>query len=145
MNFHPSIRFYLLYNYIIYWNTMLGRRMFREKGEHQESCKHEACSLSTEESLSPQNTPKYNFLNKEKSELCRKFMEFGYCSYQRNCKFAHGSHELKKNNGVNSKYKTKECGAFLTDGYCRFGDRCNFIHRRKDEEEVKSQWSKVVG
>lgn len=64
-------------------------------------------------------------------------MEFGYCPYQRNCKFAHGSHELKKNNNLNSKYKTKECGAFVHDCQCRFGDRCNFIH--KDANDAKQK------
>lgn len=66
-------------------------------------------------------------------------MEYGYCPYQRNCKFAHGSHELKKNNNLNSKYKTKECGTFCHDAFCRFGDRCNFIHIR----EVSSSWSSI--
>ena len=103
--------------------------MFREKADQTGPSKHEASSLSTQESLSPENIPKNQFQTKEKSELCRKFMEFGYCPYQRNCKFAHGSHELKKNNNLNSKYKTKECGAFIHDCQCRFGDRCNFIHR----------------
>jgi hypothetical protein len=46
-------------------------------------------------------------VNKEKSQLCKKFVENGYCPYQKKCKFAHGSHELKKNYQTNSKYKTK--------------------------------------
>jgi hypothetical protein len=66
---------------------------------------------------------------KEKSQLCKKFLEFGSCPYQKRCKFAHGSHELRKNQQVNSKYKTKQCGVFLTEGSCMFGERCNFIHR----------------
>ena len=87
-------------------------------------------SISTSGSSSPRNIPK-NPNNKEKSELCRKFMEFGYCPYQKKCKFAHGSHELKKNNTTNSKYKTKECGAYFNEGNCRFGERCNFLHEKK--------------
>lgn len=68
--------------------------------------------------------------DKEKSQLCKKFIENGFCPYQNKCKFAHGSHELRKNKQFNSKYKTKECGVFMSTGFCLFGDRCNFIHTR---------------
>jgi hypothetical protein len=66
--------------------------------------------------------------HKEKSQLCKKFVENGYCPYEKRCKFAHGLHELKKNQQANSKYKTKTCGGFLQDGFCPYGNRCNFIH-----------------
>ena len=82
-------------------------------------------SCSTLDS-SPRNQPIR--LNKEKSQLCKKFMEFGYCPYGKRCKFAHGSHELRKNQQPNSKYKTKVCGVFLHEGHCMYGERCNFIH-----------------
>jgi hypothetical protein len=55
-------------------------------------------------------------------------VEHGYCPYEKKCKFAHGLHELKKNQQTNSKYKTKTCGGFLEEGYCPYGNRCNFIH-----------------
>lgn len=29
---------------------------------------------------------------KQKSQLCRGFIEAGFCPYQNRCKFAHGSH-----------------------------------------------------
>jgi hypothetical protein len=115
---------------------MFGRRMFREKIEDLNLTKNQGSPPSTEESLSPPNSSQLQFRTKEKSELCRKFMEFGYCSYQRNCKFAHGSHELKRNNGLNSKYKTKMCGAFMNQGHCHFGNRCNFIHNAHAQEDV---------
>jgi len=67
-------------------------------------------------------------MDKIKSQLCKKFMENGYCPYGKKCKFAHGSQELRKNDQVNSKYKTKECGSFKIDMFCMYGDRCNFIH-----------------
>ena len=44
---------------------------------------------------------------KQKSELCRSFMETGFCPYFQRCKFAHGCHELLCNNQTNKKYKTK--------------------------------------
>lgn len=43
---------------------MLGRRMFREKAETTGALKHEASSISTQESLSPENIPKNNFATK---------------------------------------------------------------------------------
>lgn len=44
---------------------------------------------------------------KEKLELCKKFINYGFCPYKNKCKFAHGSHELRKDNRQNSLYKTK--------------------------------------
>jgi hypothetical protein len=52
------------------------------------------------------------------------------CPYQNRCKFAHGCHELLKNNQANMKYKTKECEHFRKNLTCQYGTRCNFIHNR---------------
>jgi hypothetical protein len=30
--------------------------------------------------------------DKEKSQLCKKYLEFGFCPYEKKCKFAHGLH-----------------------------------------------------
>ena len=49
-------------------------------------------SISTSGSSTPKKPYRAENHLKEKSELCRKFMEFGYCPYQKKCKFAHGSH-----------------------------------------------------
>lgn len=90
-----------------------------------QSAKTHSHSLSTEES--PRDhlpLPSY----KEKSQLCKKFVEQGYCPYEKRCKFAHGLQELKKNHQANCKYKTKVCGGFLQQGFCPYGNRCNFIH-----------------
>ena len=57
-------------------------------------------------------------------------MEYGFCPYRNKCKFAHGAHELRKNNQKNKLYKTKLCVGFFRDGHCSFGDRCNFKHRK---------------
>jgi hypothetical protein len=64
-------------------------------------------------------------------------MENGSCPYQVKCKFAHGSHELRKNSQLNSKYKTKECDIFMAEGYCIYGDRCNFIHNKEFQRDVE--------
>jgi hypothetical protein len=82
-------------------------------------------SLSTEES--PRERLPLGS-HKEKSQLCKKFVEQGYCPYEKRCKFAHGLQELKKNHQANCKYKTKVCGGFLQEGFCPYGNRCNFIH-----------------
>lgn len=93
-------------------------------------------SPSTEDSMSPRAhqqmpLPKPSIKkDKEKSQLCKKFIEFGVCPYEKKCKFAHGSHELKKNQQPNCRYKTKECGVFLHEGSCMYGERCNFIHAK---------------
>lgn len=93
-------------------------------------------SPSTEDSASPRGHQQIAYSkpsikkDKEKSQLCKKFIEFGFCPYEKKCKFAHGSHELKKNQQPNCRYKTKECGVFLTEGSCMYGERCNFIHAK---------------
>ena len=105
------------------------------------SAKQQNYSPSTEDSASPRSDPPSNYYkssirkDKEKSQLCKKYLEFGFCPYEKKCKFAHGSHELRKNQQVNSKYKTKECGVFLTEGFCMYGERCNFIHRKADSKK----------
>ena len=90
-----------------------------------EPCRLNSHSLSTEESPREHaaTLPSY----KEKSQLCKKFVENGYCPYEKRCKFAHGLHELKKNHQANCKYKTKTCGGFLQEGFCPYRNRCNFI------------------
>ena len=108
--------------------------MFRKTSHRQAStspladiCQEDSHSLSTQESPRQHHSTSH-LAHKEKSQLCKKFIENGYCPYQKKCKFAHGLHELKKNQQTNSKYKTKTCGGFLQDGFCPFGNRCNFIH-----------------
>jgi hypothetical protein len=98
--------------------------------------KQQDYSPSTEESVSPRHEHPNAYYkssirkDKEKSQLCKKFLEFGFCPYEKKCKFAHGSHELRKNQQPNSKYKTKECGVYLSEGFCMYGERCNFIHKK---------------
>lgn len=91
---------------------------FAKDASTDESCSSDSCSYE-----------KIEF--KEKSELCKKYIEKGSCPYGMKCKFAHGRHELRQNNNQNCKYKTKECSTFFTNQYCKYGERCNFLHRRK--------------
>ena len=98
----------------------------------EEERKSEESLLSTEESKSPSKYYKKKPF-KEKSELCWKFMEYGVCPYKLKCKFAHGSHELTRNQGANLKYKTKECISYFRDASCHFGMRCNFLHIKKED------------
>ena len=76
---------------------------------------------------------------KEKVELCRQYMETGYCPYGERCKFAHGLQELMRNHHPNHKYKTKECEHFRRNMACMYGPRCNFIHRREELPEKGHQ------
>jgi len=56
------------------------------------------CSVSTEGSSSPRDYEPCNYgkssirKDKEKSQLCKKYLENGFCPYEKKCKFAHGSH-----------------------------------------------------
>ncbi len=99
--------------------------------------RHQAPQSEEERSYSPQYAPHRSFTinpeeSKQKAELCKQFMEFGECPYQGRCKFAHGSHELLRNQQANMKYKTKECENFRKKWCCLYGKRCNFIHIKGD-------------
>lgn len=58
---------------------------------------------------------------KLKNELCRNYLQSGYCKYHGRCQFAHGVEELRQNLGTNCKYKTKECQSFFSKGWCQYG------------------------
>ncbi|EME26766.1 Tristetraprolin [Galdieria sulphuraria] len=65
-----------------------------------------------------------------KTELCRSFMETGFCRYGVKCQFAHGTEELRQVKR-HPKYKTRYCRNFMKEGNCPYGSRCRFIHRRR--------------
>ena len=127
-------------NFIIKEDISSMLRKLNHRSNHpselSDSNKTHSHSLSTQES--PRQNSSQPTTYKEKSQLCKKFVENGYCPYEKKCKFAHGLHELKKNQQANSKYKTKTCGGFLQEGYCPYGNRCNFIH-----PPVHTSWTRL--
>jgi hypothetical protein len=74
------------------------------------------------------NDPKY------KTELCKGFLNNGFCPYGHKCRFAHGKQELSVKMIDESRYKQKECKSFREQGFCMYGPRCNFKH---DERKLK--------
>lgn len=65
-------------------------------------------------------------VDKYKTELCRNYSTYGYCSYASRCQFAHGLEELRCRTR-HPKYKTEFCRNFLS-GFCKYGSRCQFLH-----------------
>lgn len=73
---------------------------------------------------------------KLKIELCRNFMEKGFCIYGYRCNFAHGYEELCVNNENAHKLKTNLCKLFHNSMYCRYGARCNFLHEVQQVDQI---------
>ena len=74
---------------------------------------------SSESEEETQRTPPVN--SKLKMELCRNYLQFGYCRYNVKCQFAHGTDELLQNRTANRKYKTKKCHSYFEKGWCLYG------------------------
>nr|CCA26643.1 conserved hypothetical protein [Albugo laibachii Nc14] len=70
-----------------------------------------------------------------KTELCKRFSEFGVCRYGVKCQFAHGHSELRQIIR-HPKYKTTKCKSYWGSGHCPYGNRCRFIH---EDNEVYSK------
>lgn len=74
-----------------------------------------------------------------KTELCRPFLENGFCKYGDKCQFAHGEPDLRCL-PRHPKYKTELCRTYHTRGFCPYGMRCHFIHSvdetRKDSDSA---------
>lgn len=106
--------------------------MSLEMLQYQQQVKPTFHNLPTEDSddeahRAYDETTHSNF--KLKNELCRNFLQYGYCRYNTKCQFAHGIDELRQNSAVNMKYKTKICQSFMNKGHCQYGERCNFLHK----------------
>ncbi len=71
-----------------------------------------------------------------KTELCRPFLDNGFCKYGDKCQFAHGEMDLRCL-PRHPKYKTELCRTYHTRGFCPYGMRCHFIHNI--DETRKSQ------
>lgn len=85
-----------------------------------------------EEELSRQNL--------YKTELCRSFVDSGFCRYGVKCQFAHGSHEIRPVLR-HPKYKTETCKNFALTGQCPYGARCRFIHPGVAQQANDIAWS----
>ncbi|KAF8367183.1 mex-1 [Pristionchus pacificus] len=70
-----------------------------------------------------------------KTALCDAYRKSSECSYGKQCRFAHGEHELRlppqPRGKAHPKYKTQLCDKFSVYGYCPYGPRCQFIHMMK--------------
>ncbi|KAF4028414.1 Zinc finger C-x8-C-x5-C-x3-H type (and similar) [Phytophthora infestans] len=93
--------------------------------------------------LSPEELGVVSYMNEEnspkngtksslyKTELCKRFSEFGNCRYGAKCQFAHGIAELR-HVVRHPKYKTTKCKSYWGSGHCPYGSRCRFIHEEAE-------------
>jgi len=88
----------------------------------RKSCKSMSSACIEENTHSKFNTELF------KTEICRRWSEFGMCPYGNNCRYAHGFAELRVKPKPHWKYKTERCKKFL-NGYCPYGSRCCFVHK----------------
>lgn len=75
---------------------------------------------------------------KFKTEMCKNWLEQGFCRYGPKCQFAHGTDEVHKAKKHSKQYKSKKCKAFHEKDYCLYGSRCQFKHEERSLEEIKS-------
>ena len=76
---------------------------------------------------------------KFKTEMCKNWIEQGYCRYGTKCQFAHGNVEvIIKKDPVHDKYKSKQCKQFHEKAFCPYGKRCQFRHEERCFGEVKN-------
>ncbi|KAJ3443783.1 protein tis11 [Anaeramoeba flamelloides] len=79
--------------------------------------------------------------NLYKTEICRSWVENGYCKYGEKCQFAHGTSELRKISR-HPKYKTQICKPYHQSMFCTYGIRCRFIHTKT--QPVSQQQPKTI-
>jgi hypothetical protein len=90
--------------------------------------------------LNEENSPKNGTKSSlYKTELCKRFSEFGNCRYGAKCQFAHGMGELR-HVVRHPKYKTTKCKSYWGSGHCPYGSRCRFIHEEA-ESYLQPQFS----
>lgn len=66
--------------------------------------------------------------SKYKTELCKNWIEKGYCSYGGKCRFAHGVKEIKSKLMFNYLFRSKPCFEFHEKLHCMYGVRCLYYH-----------------
>jgi hypothetical protein len=81
---------------------------------------------------------------KYKTELCRNWIEHGFCNYGNKCNFAHGRDELNQKIPCSNKYKSKQCQPFHTKGYCTYGQRCMFVHEARALDELSRKIQTIL-
>lgn len=67
-------------------------------------------------------------MKKYKTEICKNFEMKGYCKWGDKCCFAHGQHELRAKQHLNTSYKSKICKHYHRIGTCPYGLRCQYFH-----------------
>lgn len=92
-----------------------------------------ACKNRKPKVFKTNNKDKVN-REKEKTEMCKNYVEFGHCRYSENvltinnqCSFAHGNSELR-DKVLHESFKTKPCKNYHKYGCCTYGTRCQYLH-----------------
>ena len=73
---------------------------------------------------------------KYKTEMCKNWIETGFCRYEQNCRFAHGQHELASVAKPEIKNKHKVCKSFHQVKHCMYGVRCVFTHEHRGMKQL---------
>ena len=70
------------------------------------------------------------FQTKYKTELCKNWIEVGFCRYRNQCMFAHGHSEVVLPE-IEPMRKDKNCKTFFKTGQCPYGVRCQYQHEHR--------------
>jgi hypothetical protein len=80
------------------------------------------------------------YKQKEKTEICKFWLNGQDCKFGSECAFAHGEHELMKKTHVASKFRMTLCKSYMTgEGFCQYGVRCQFSHTSRDFSDFHEQ------
>ena len=88
---------------------------------------------SAKQALSSETKAK--FVSKFKTELCKNWIEAGFCRYRDTCKFAHGKEEMVFSKH-SSQSKNKNCKTYFKTGQCPYGPRCIFDHEHRQMKQI---------
>ena len=96
-----------------------------------ESSNHSYLSISG--GSDSENSKKYEYSAKYKTEICKNFQLTGNCKFGPRCCFAHGLAELREKTQLGKSYKLKVCKNYHELGYCKYGQRCQYVHLKEGE------------